>query len=124
MRAWAFDRRDYAAGFWAPRQRPAKPIGRIQRPALATLWRATLLRERLGLFVWAFASSAVLCLMASLEPTVTDMWDKFQITQRVIGSGSGHTLEAQYLSFAGQMVAPIVAAYVIAQGAGWVNGSP
>lgn len=51
--AWAFQRRDYAAGLWA-RQRRTRPRNvRVQRPALHAYWSAVLLRERLGLIAWA-----------------------------------------------------------------------
>jgi len=119
--AWAFQRRDYAAGLWARRPRSRRPVRRVQRPALRTVWGATLLRERVGLLGWAGAGAAALALMAWLEPTVADMWDKFQLTQTMIGREPGLTVADQYLSFAGQIVVPIVAAYVITQAAGWVG---
>ena len=118
---WAFRRRDYAAGLWTRRPRSRRPVRRVQRPALRSVWGATLVRERVGLLGWAGAAAAALALMAWLEPTVADMWDKFQLTQTMIGRDPGVTVADQYLSFAGQFVVPIVAAYVITQAAGWVG---
>jgi ABC-2 type transport system permease protein len=119
--ALAFQRRDYAAGLWARGRQPRQPVRRLQRPALRTIWSATLLRERVALLTWAGAAAAALALMAWLEPTVADMWDKFQLTQTMIGRDPDLTVADQYLSFAGQIVAPIAAAYVITQAAGWVG---
>jgi ABC-2 type transport system permease protein len=118
--ARAYQRRDYAAGLWA-RRRPARPLRRVQRPALRTFWGATLLRERAGLLTWAGAAAATLALMAWLEPTVVDMWEEFQLTQNLIGRDPELTVADEYLSFAAQIVVPIVAAYVITQAAGWVG---
>jgi ABC-2 type transport system permease protein len=119
--ARAFQRRDYAAGLWARRLRPGRPVRHLQRPALRTFWGATLLRERVGLLTWAGAAAATLALMAWLEPTVADMWDEFQLTQNLIGRDPDLTVADEYLSFASQIVVPIVAAYVITQAAGWVG---
>lgn len=116
--AWAYQRRDYATGLWAWPRGPARP-GWVQRPALRHLWSATLLRQRTGLLTWALAAAAAMAMMAWLEPTVADMWDKFQYTQRLPSSGPGHTVADQYLALAGQFLAPIVTAYVLTQSAGW-----
>jgi len=118
--AWAYRRRDYGAGLWARPTRASRPVRRVQRPALRAVWSATLLRQRLGLLTWSVAAAAWLALMGWLEPTVADMWNEFQYTQRVLGTDPGISVADQYLAFAGQMMVPIVAAYVITQAAGWV----
>ncbi len=118
--AWAYQRRDYAAGLWTRPPRSAKPVRRVQRPALNHVWSATLLHQRVGLLTWALAAAAGMAMMAWLEPTVADMWDKFQYTQRLLGADPAHSVADQYLAFAGQFIVPIVTAYVITQAAGWV----
>jgi ABC-2 type transport system permease protein len=119
--AWGYQRRDLGAGLWTRHARPARPVRRVQRPALRAVWSATLLRQRLGLLTWSAAAAAWLALMGWLEPTVADMWNEFQYTQRIFGAESGSSVADQYLAFAGQMILPIVAAYVVTQAAGWVN---
>jgi ABC-2 type transport system permease protein len=119
--AWAYRRRDYGAGLWTGRARTRRPLRRLQRPALRAVWSATLLRQRLELLTWSAAAAASLALMGWLEPTVADMWNKFQYTQRIHGGGPGDSVADQYLALAGQMIMPVVAAYVIAQAAGWIN---
>jgi putative exporter of polyketide antibiotics len=118
--AWAYQRRDYAAGLWARPPRATKPLRRVQRPALDHVWSATLLRQRVGLLTWALAAAAGMAMMAWLQPTVADMWDKFQYTQRLLGADPTHSVADQYLALAGQFIVPIVVAYVITQAAGWV----
>lgn len=117
---WAYQRRDYAAGLWTRPTRSARPLRRIQRPALNQVWTATLLRQRLGLVTWALAAAAGMAMIARLEPTVADMWDKFQYTQRLLGADPSHTVADQYLAMAGQFIVPIVIAYVLTQATGWV----
>jgi ABC-2 type transport system permease protein len=118
---WALRSRDYDSGLLARRARPARPVRRIQRPALRSVWAATLLRQRGALLAWAAAAAAYLGLTAWLEPTVADMWEKFQMTRSIIGGRPGSTPADQYLAFVGQLVAPIVIAYVVVQAAGWVS---
>ena len=117
---WAYQRRDYAAGLWSRRPRAARPLRRVQRPALNRVWTATLLRQRVGLLTWALAAAAGMAMIAWLEPAVADMWDKFQYTQRLLGADPSHTVADQYLAMAGQFIVPIVIAYVLTQAAGWV----
>jgi ABC-2 type transport system permease protein len=80
-----------------------------------------LVSQRLGLLTWSAAAAACLALMGWLEPTVADMWNEFQYTQRIFGAESGSSVADQYLAFAGQMILPIATAYVVTQAAGWVN---
>lgn len=118
--AWAFQRRDYAAPLWAHRTRRARPAGPVQRPLLRTFWTATLVRERYGLLAWAAASALAMGLMAWLEPGVVDLWDRVRLIRNWIGTQPGHSPAAQYLSFAAEILAPIVAAFVITRAAAWV----
>ena len=124
--AWAFQRRDYAAPLWGwrPRQArvqwPERPSARVQRPQLRWFWSAALIRERYGLLAWSGAAAVSMWLMASLEPTVVDMWDRLKLVQNFIGTRPGVSAADQYLSFAAEIVAPIIAAFVIVQAAGWV----
>jgi ABC-2 type transport system permease protein len=118
---WANRRRDYASGLWAFSRRTAKPLGRVQRPALDHVWTATLLRQRFGLLGWALAAAAGMTMMAWLEPAVADMWNEFQYTQRLLGADPSHSVADQYLAMAGQFIVPIVIAYVITQANGWVS---
>lgn len=119
--AWVYRRRDYAAGlFTRPARRP-QPVRRVQRPALRAVWSATLLRQRVGLLVWALSAAAYLALLGWLEPAVADMFDEFSYTDRILGADPGYSVADQYLAFAGQLIVPIVTAYVITQAAGWVS---
>ncbi|MEV4706366.1 hypothetical protein [Actinoplanes sp. NPDC049316] len=119
--AWVYRRRDYAAGLFTRRARAARPLRRVQRPALRAVWSATLLRQRWTLLAWASAAAGYLALMGWLEPTVAQMWDKFSYTDRIMGADPGHSVADQYLAFTGQLIVPIVTAYVITQAAGWVT---
>jgi ABC-2 type transport system permease protein len=119
--AWAYRRRDYAAGLSTRRARRARPVRNVQRRALRAVWSATLLRQRVGLVGWALSAAAYLALLGWLEPAVADMVDEFSYTDRILGADPGHSVADQYLAFAGQLIVPIVTAYVITQAAGWVS---
>ena len=120
--AWAFQRRDYAAALWSCRAGPsrARRTGLVQRPVLRTFWSATLFRERFGLLAWAGAAALSMVMMARLEPSVVDMWNKVKLVQTFIGTRPGRSAADQYLSFAAGIIAPIVVAYVITRAAAWV----
>jgi ABC-2 type transport system permease protein len=118
--AWAFQARDYAAGLWTRPPRPHRPARHRRPPVFHTVWGATLVRQRLGLATWAGAAAGTLALMAWLEPTVEGVWDEFGLTRTMIGDQPGRSVADLYLSFAAQLLAPIIAAYVITQAAGWV----
>jgi ABC-2 type transport system permease protein len=119
--AWVYRRRDYAAGLFTGPARRSRPVRNVQRPALRAVWSATLVQHRLGLFAWALSAAAYLALLGWLEPAVADMFDEFSYTDRILGADSGHSVADQYLAFAGQLIVPIVTAYVITQAAGWVS---
>jgi ABC-2 type transport system permease protein len=118
--AWAYRRRDDAAGLWRRRTRPARRAHRVERPALDRVWTATLLRQRLGLLTWSLGAAAGMALMAWMEPAVADMWDQFQYTRRLPGADPGHSVADLYLATAGQLIVAVVAAYVLTQASGWV----
>ena len=118
--AWAFQRRDYAAPLWPRRTRPPRPAGRIQRPVLRWFWSATLVRERYGLLACSAAAAVTMGVMASLQPSVVDVWNKMKLVQTIAGTQAGRSAADQYMSFAAEIIAPIIAAFVIAQAANWV----
>ena len=120
--AWAFQRRDYAVALWSRRAGASapRPAGPVQRPVLRTLWSAALFRERYGLLGWAGAAALSMLVMARLEPSVVDLWNKVELFRNFIGTEAGRPVADQYLSFAGEIVAPIVVAYVITRAAAWV----
>lgn len=118
---WAFQRRDYAAALWDRTARKARSAGPVQRPALRWLWSATLVRERYGLLAWTAAAALAMFMMARLEPSVADMWNKIKLVQDFIAAQPGRTLADQYLSFAAEIIAPIVVAFVITRAAAWVT---
>ena len=117
---WAFQRRDYAAALWSRPARQARPGRPVQRPALRWLWSAMLVRERYGLLGWAAAAAVSMFMMARLEPTVVDLWNKIELVQTFLGTQPGRSAADQYLSFTAEIVAPIIVAYVITRAASWV----
>ncbi|WP_067901035.1 ABC transporter permease subunit [Nocardia vaccinii] len=119
--AWVFCRRDIGSPLLSLRARPGGERIRVQQPALARLWTAILVRERSGLFVWAAAAAAGVGLMAWLEPEVTDMWEKFDISRRMLQADPGFSPADQYLGFVSEFTGPIVAAFVTTQAAGWAG---
>jgi ABC-2 type transport system permease protein len=71
-----------------------------------------------GLVWWAVTGAALAALMAFLEPIVMDAWDAFE--GYFSGAGlSGATPEAVYLSFSGEVIMPVIAAYVLTQASTW-----
>ncbi|MGE5131782.1 MAG: ABC transporter permease subunit [Gemmatimonadota bacterium] len=118
--AWAFRRRDYAAPLWARRARRPRAAGQVQRPLLRAYWTAALVRERYGLLAWAAATAFAMGVMAWLEPGVVDLWDRLGLVRNWFGTQPGHAPAEQYLSFAAEIVAPVVAAFVITRAAAWV----
>lgn len=121
LAARAFERRDYGAALWSRRRRPhAARAARVQRPMLRSVWSAGLLRGRLSLLAWVVSAAAFAALMGSLQPAVMRAWSAFEAYGRVAGGGAGISPAAQYMSLAGELVAPVLAAYVVAQSSGWV----
>lgn len=120
LASMAFERRDYGAALWHPVPVRRPGTTRVQRPALRTLWTATLLHSRAALAVWTAATVLWVSVMVALEPTVMQAWEAFGDYLGGDAAGSGASPSHQYLAFAGDMISPVVAAYVVAQAAGWV----
>jgi ABC-2 type transport system permease protein len=59
-------------------------------------------------------------MMASMQPAVLDMWDEFDFISAMTGAMGATSIEQAYWSFAGEMITPVIAAYVITQASGWV----
>jgi ABC-2 type transport system permease protein len=120
LAAEAFDRRDYGGVLWARprRERVTGPV-RVQRCMLGSVWRSQLLRARAGMVWWTLSGAAFAGLVALLEPTVMEAWEAFESYMGTAATGVAP--EAQYLSFAGEVTMPFVAAYVLAQASGWVT---
>lgn len=122
LAAWAFEHRDYGAPLWARRRTsPVAGPARVQRPMLRRVWTAELLRTRVGLVAWPLGAAAGTLLLAVLQPTVMDLWAELEFIPDVAGGGTQASATAQYLSFSADLVTPVIAAYVIAQAAGWVE---
>lgn len=122
--AWAFDRRDYAAPLWAiarrsPHAAQPQPV-RVIRASDRRLWTAQLVRGRLGLLAWSVSLGALATLWGSLLPTVMDVWDAFESMTTAFTGGTDASAADQFLAFISELVAPVAAAYVVTQAAGWV----
>jgi ABC-2 type transport system permease protein len=121
LAAVAFERRDYGAALWvAGTTRRAHRDARVQRPALRTWWSASLLRTRLGLAVWTLSTAVWVSVMVALEPTVMEAWEAFKDYLSGGPPSAASTPADQYLAFTGDLITPVVAAYVVAHAAGWV----
>jgi ABC-2 type transport system permease protein len=122
LATWAFLRRDYGAPLWVRRARPERAgarLVRVQRRMLRSVWTAGLLRGRLGLLVWSVSAAAFTALMVALQPAVMKAWNTFDFIGEITG-GAGTSAQAQYLSFSGEIVTSIIAAFVVAEASRWV----
>ena len=120
LAAFAFERRDYGAALWVATTRTAHRDTRVQRPALRTWWSASLVRTRLGLAVWTLSTALWVSVMVALEPTVMEAWEAFKDYLSGGPPSVASTPADQYLAFTGDLITPVVAAYVVVQAAGWV----
>ena len=134
LAAWAFNGRDLGARFTfrpdrarplvapasSPESVPASHPARIPRRMLGAVWSATLRRGWLGLLVWALGAAGLTAMMAGLQPAVMDVWDSFGFLSAVTGASGSASMEDSYWSFAGELISPVIAAYVITQASGWV----
>lgn len=120
--AWAFQRRDYASSLWArkPSGAATGPVS-IRKPWLAAYWTASLARQRLGLLGWASGTAAFAVLVTYLEPEVRRIWGQLEYFKRFLAITGADSLTAEYLSFAGGLLAPVVAAYAATQVAAWIS---
>jgi ABC-2 type transport system permease protein len=118
--AWAFERRDYATRLWArPERRVTGAVVRVQRPWLRRVWSATLVRERGALLAWAVGAALYMGLVAWLEAAATDVWEQMRFMRELLAL-EGVSASDQYLSLVSELLALIVAAFVISHAAGWV----
>lgn len=122
LAAAAFQHRDYGSAVWSRRQAASSaPRRRIIRSHLKprTLWVASLQEHWLGTLGWVLSGAAFAALMMFLQPAAMDVFEQFSYYLAMVG-GAGSSPEAMYATFATDIAAPIVVAYVIAQAAGWV----
>jgi ABC-2 type transport system permease protein len=125
LAGWAFTRRDYAAPLWVhhARARPARRAGvpaHVPHRMLGSVGAATLRRGWVGLAIWTAGAAGLTAMMASMQPAVLDMWDDFDFISAMTGAMGATSIEQAYWSFAGEMITPVIAAYVITQASGWV----
>jgi ABC-2 type transport system permease protein len=125
LAGWAFTRRDYAAPLWVHRARgrPTRAVGQrahVPRRMLGSVWSAMLRRNWVGLAIWTSGAAALTAMMASMQPAVLDMWEDFDFISAMTGGMGASSIEQAYWSFAGEMITPVIAAYVITQASGWV----
>lgn len=118
----AFARRDYAAPLWGRPSTAAAATRAVPArvPMPRSVWAATLRRSRFGLIAWASGAAFATLLMASLERGVMDVWSAFDFVGALTGAGGDVSAETAYWSFAGEIVSPVIAAYVIVQASAWV----
>lgn len=126
MAGWAFERRDYAAPLWArraaahPGQLKPRP-GRVPSRMFGSVWTATVRRGWVGIVVWAACVAALVGMFAALEPAFMDAWEEFDFVAAMTGAIGNTSPEDAYWSFIGELVTPVIAAYVITQASGWVG---
>lgn len=119
----AFERRDYASALW-PRA-SARPAAagppRLPSALLGAVWTASLRRGAVGLLAWALGAAGMGAMFVFIQPSVMDAWAELADFMAIAGGGPGVTVEDTYWSLAGDMVAPVVAAYVVVTASGWVG---
>lgn len=119
--AWAWERRDYASVLGArPTVEAARGLVTVERPWLAAFWSSSLVRQRYGLAAWAIGTASMAGLVSYLEPEVRRLWGEVEFFRRFIAISGVGSLTDQYLAFAGALLAPVAAAYVTTQVAGWI----
>ena len=122
--AVAFERRDYAAALWVRRSAGAtRPVHGARMPTalLGSVWTAALRRGALGLLAWAAGGAVISVTFAALQPSVMDVWTGLDYLVALVGGDSGAGVEDMYWAFVGEMIAPLLAAFVIVQASGWVG---
>ena len=121
--AWLFERRDYGGVAWKRRVRaqaaPRPPVAWRPLPLARTVTTALLARGWVGLAAWTASAVALVALLVTLQQAVMDVWTTFSFTAALAGGTAG-TAEEQYLAFTVEVLAPIVAAYVVTQSATWL----
>ncbi|MGN6576050.1 MAG: ABC transporter permease subunit [Nocardioides sp.] len=120
--AVGFERRDYAAALWVrhrDNQGPAEHATRVPTRLLGSVWTASLRRGALGLLAWAAGGAALTGIFAALQPAVVDVWTGLDYLTALLG-GANADVEDLYWAFLGEMLAPLIAAFVIVRASGWV----
>jgi len=119
--AWAFNRRDIGSPLWArkPRTTP-REAAEFDTGSPRPYWRAESVRHRLELLGWSAGMATLTGLMAWLQPVVADLWEQLGFTQFMSAADSGASVVDQYMSFAAELAAAVVAGFGIAQATGWV----
>jgi ABC-type transport system involved in multi-copper enzyme maturation permease subunit len=120
--AWAFERRDCASVLGArPTIERVRRSVTVERPWLAAFWSSSLVRQRYGLLAWGVGTASMAGLVSYLEPEVRKLWGEVEFFRRFIAMSGLGSLTDQYLAFAGTLLAPVAAAYVTTQVAGWIS---
>ena len=121
LAGWAFTRRDYAAPLWTLRAKgSAARAVQVPTVMLSSLWTATLRRSWVGLLAWTLGAGGLCALMGWLQPNVMKVWSSFDFLDALTGSGPGGGAEAAYWSLSGELVSPVLTAYVMTRASGWV----
>lgn len=124
LAAAAFALRDLGAPLWRSRRgdRAAAATGRhdLPRRMLGSTAGAAMRRGWRGTVIWALCTAAFGAMFATMQPAVMDVWDDFDFLTELSGATGGTSIELTYWSFAADVLAPILAAYVITQASGWV----
>lgn len=124
---WAFARRDIGGVLWPRRPAPAhlRPVRRttasVPTVLLGSVTTATLRRTRFGLLAWALGAASLTALMAGLQPSVMEVWTDFDFVDAITGAGPGVDAQTAYWSFAGALISPVIAAYVVVQASAWTT---
>lgn len=71
-----------------------------------------------AMLTWALGGAALVGVMVSLEPAAMDAWSYFDVLFPP-GQDAIVEREAQYLSFSGALLVPLVAGFVVAQSSKW-----
>lgn len=119
---WAFVRRDYGSGLWTRRNQvpeDSTQYPHIQRWWLRKIWTASLYEHRVAVLSWMVASAGFAALMMMLQPAAMDVFERFSFYLNMAG-GTGATPEILYMTFTTDVLAPIIAAFVIMQSASWL----
>lgn len=115
--AWAFSRRDFNGPLFALKL----GVGRRSAPRLHfhSYWLSELGRGRWRLVGWATGSAALGGLLVWLEPEVGRLLSELEPLAAWVAASGGRTLRAQYLSFAADTFAPVVAAFAVTHAGLW-----
>lgn len=120
LAAWAFVRRDLGAGLW-PVKRARILHAQYRGPGAARgYWRAEMCRKKSSLSAWSLGAALLTGTMAWLEPVAVGMWSELGLGPLLTRAGLEASATDTYLSFASQLVAAVIAVYVLTEAAAWV----